>query len=278
MHALRMTSIGRGGGMSIKQFVELTGIPESQIYRQFARWGDVCVAAGLKQHSRSKRWYSDDELLAEFHRVTTVLNRLPTWHEFTRLRRMNFQVLYRRFGSRDDTICRYRRWLAERMDEWREPGEELPDDGAAAEPIEADGAADYRGTTADCAKNEVRDVRWMERKWGAMRVVFAPAHKRLRVQASRSARFASGAAARQTSLPCARDRAGRSAAGGGRTGECMVGPRPSHSTQRTGRCRIAAGKRQSTAVEIRPLQASTPPTGSREPKSHQRCRAAEEQH
>ena len=139
---------------SIKEFTKGTGIPESQIYREFESWGELREAAGLERRLKFQPWFTEEELLEELHRVAMKLKRIPTWHEFSRHARMGWQVMHRRFGGKRAVLDRYKKWLEEKAREIRRRR------GAEPEP---------RNIQQPRADEELDSV-YVRRAWQALRV------------------------------------------------------------------------------------------------------------
>src|ERR687889_632601 len=99
-----------GSGLSRPKFEQQTGISQYHIYKLFpGGWSEVKQLAGLNPHPMDQQALTDEELLAEFHRVTTALGDIPTWARFSRHARMSADVIRRRFGGTQGTLNRYHR-------------------------------------------------------------------------------------------------------------------------------------------------------------------------
>src|SRR5919112_277136 len=99
-----------GSGLSRPKFEQQTGISQYHIYKLFpGGWSEVKQLAGLNPHPMDQQALPDEELLAEFHRVTTALGDIPTWARFSEHARMSADVIRRRFGGTQGTLNRYHR-------------------------------------------------------------------------------------------------------------------------------------------------------------------------
>lgn len=102
-----------GHTLSRADFERLTGISQHHIYRVFpdGGWTQVKQLAGLERHPKAKTPLSDEELLAEFHRIAESLGKMPTWSLFAASATVSAAVVSRRFGGLQGTLARYRSWL-----------------------------------------------------------------------------------------------------------------------------------------------------------------------
>jgi hypothetical protein len=103
--------------LSRAEFERLTGISQYHIYRAFpdGGWTEVKTLANLARHPKNNVPLSDDDLLAEFHRVAEQLGAVPTWAMFTAKAQVSADVVRRRFGGLQGTLVRYRSWLEARQ-------------------------------------------------------------------------------------------------------------------------------------------------------------------
>ena len=104
-----------GPALSRGDFERLTGISQYYIYRAFPEggWLEVKRLAGLERHPKNNVSFSNDELLAEFHRVAESLGKVPSWSLFAAHASVSADVGRRRFGGLQGTLVRYRSWLEE---------------------------------------------------------------------------------------------------------------------------------------------------------------------
>lgn len=112
IEAARIAAERRGvNALSRSDFERLTGISQYHIYRLFpdGGWSEVSNLAGLESHQNAP--ITDDELLAEFHRVAASLGRIPTWQIFAGRANVSADVVRRRFGGLQGTLERYQEWL-----------------------------------------------------------------------------------------------------------------------------------------------------------------------
>lgn len=156
VQAVRVFSLGgRGERFTIKTFSRETGIPESQIYRHFTSWSQLREAAGLEPHLRFRPWFTEEELLREFHGVMMKLRRIPSCHEFGQQAKVSWQLMHRRFGGKRQILKRYREWLDRKVAELREPKPAEPPRHVQAPRLEPG-----------------RDVAWVRQKWQNLKVGF----------------------------------------------------------------------------------------------------------
>jgi hypothetical protein len=114
--AARDAAEASGGVLSRRDFARLTGISAGQIYCLFPKggWTEVLELAGLSRHPMDNSPSSDDDILAEFHRVSCSLGRLPrSWNEYAATAQAHKDVIRKRFGGRHGLLVRYRTWLEE---------------------------------------------------------------------------------------------------------------------------------------------------------------------
>jgi hypothetical protein len=71
--------------LTLKEFVRRTGISEWFIERFFpkGRWSELRTLAGIRRGKVGPLGFSDDDLLAEFHRVVTEEGQIPTWRVYS---------------------------------------------------------------------------------------------------------------------------------------------------------------------------------------------------
>ncbi len=111
--AAKRAALQADGPLSRSDFERLTGIGQYFLYKLFPEggWSEVKRAAGLERHPKANKLLSDDELLAEFHRVASELGKVPTWHVFASHARFSIKVIGKRFGGMQGTLTHYRDWL-----------------------------------------------------------------------------------------------------------------------------------------------------------------------
>jgi hypothetical protein len=110
------------GSVSRAEFMHLTGIGGHHIYRLFpdGGWNEEQELAGVQRHEKDIDPLTDDELIAEFHRVAKELGTIPTWAKFNSRACVSDDTVRKRFGGLQGTLQRYREWL-----EAKEPGSAL---------------------------------------------------------------------------------------------------------------------------------------------------------
>ena len=115
IEAAKRAETEAGGPISRPDFERLTGISQYHIYRLFPEggWSEVKRLGELQRHPKDNEQLSDDELLAEFHRVAAEMGQIPTWTAFAHRASVSADVVRRRFGGLQGTLKRYRTWLEE---------------------------------------------------------------------------------------------------------------------------------------------------------------------
>jgi hypothetical protein len=95
------------------EFVRLSGIGEYYLYRLFPNggWSEIRELAGIERHPLDRDPVTDEELLAEFYRVTMELGKIPTWNVFASKARFSDDTVRKRFGGMQGTLKRLREWL-----------------------------------------------------------------------------------------------------------------------------------------------------------------------
>lgn len=99
--------------LSRSEFERRSRISQYYIYKLFPEggWLEVVRLAGLDHDPSYHSPLSDEDVLAEFHRVASALGKIPTWAVFESHTHVTRKALTRRFGDLQGTITRYRRWL-----------------------------------------------------------------------------------------------------------------------------------------------------------------------
>jgi len=93
-------------------FCRESGMAIHRIYALFPEGGWTAILQAAKLQCRGSGYSLDDEeLLAEFHRVASLLGRIPTWAVLQARATISADTIRRRFGGRQGTLSRYRDWL-----------------------------------------------------------------------------------------------------------------------------------------------------------------------
>lgn len=100
-----------GPRVTLREFLADSGVPESQIRRQFGTWEALRREAGLSPADRDRRRISDEDLFQEYFRLYRQLGRLPSARELDRLGRFAARTYYVRFGRRRDLKRALYDWL-----------------------------------------------------------------------------------------------------------------------------------------------------------------------
>jgi len=113
IEAAKEAATRSNGPLSKREFTRLTGISDRQIYYLFPQggWTEIKELAGLAPHPKVTDPLSDEQLLAEFHRVVSELSAIPSWHAFASMATVGPDTLQRRFHGRQGTLQRYKAWL-----------------------------------------------------------------------------------------------------------------------------------------------------------------------
>ncbi len=112
LEELRTLAAQHGPNVTVFTFRKETGIAPYYIYDRWGNWTNLRRAAGLPVRPHPGPVYSNDELLAEYHRAAVNVDDYPTHAEFNRLSDRCFQTLETRFGTTRDVQHQYRDWLA----------------------------------------------------------------------------------------------------------------------------------------------------------------------
>jgi hypothetical protein len=113
IEAAKQVAMQTGGPVSRSDFVRLSGISSHYVYKLFpdGGWSEVQRAAGIGLHPQSTQFISDNNLLAEFHRVVGECGSIPNWHKFNSVANVSGDTIRKRFGGAQGTIEAYRAWL-----------------------------------------------------------------------------------------------------------------------------------------------------------------------
>ena len=111
--AARQAAEKGGPALSRSEFERIAGIGQCHIYRLFPEdgWSKVKKLAGLDRHPKDNVNLTDEALIEEFHRVASLLGKIPTWAVFAHHATVSTDVVRRRFGGLQGTLTRYRDWL-----------------------------------------------------------------------------------------------------------------------------------------------------------------------
>ena len=111
LEALKQLVAEQGEYITAVEFTRVTGISQKAVTGHFASFAELRRRAGLKPEQRRPPQFSDDELLAEYHRVAIRLDRIPTGDEFDRLARISMATLHRRIGGKRQIARKYAGYL-----------------------------------------------------------------------------------------------------------------------------------------------------------------------
>jgi hypothetical protein len=105
--------LAENGQLSMRDFLRRAKVNDYHIYKLFPKggWTELRELAGIQRHPLDKDSLTDEELLTEFHRVTSELGTIPTWHRFASLACVGPDTIKRRFGGSQGVLQRYRSWL-----------------------------------------------------------------------------------------------------------------------------------------------------------------------
>ncbi len=113
IEAARTAAVRHDGPITRTVFIRETGISEHQINRHFpeGRWTEVRELAGIDRHPLDRKEYTDEECLAEYHRVVQLVGEIPTWSVYANHAQVSREKLVRTFGGLPGTLRAYERWL-----------------------------------------------------------------------------------------------------------------------------------------------------------------------
>jgi len=111
LERVRGVAAEMGAGVTLRVFLAESGVPESQMRRQFGTWEALRRQAGLSAADRDRRRVSDEELLREYHRLWGRLRRTPSAGELDRLGRYSARTYYTRFGRRKQVRRAFHDWM-----------------------------------------------------------------------------------------------------------------------------------------------------------------------
>lgn len=100
--------------ISQPEFVKLTGISKHQVDKYFPDGGytELLRLAGLSVHpNRQSLEVSDDEILADFHRIAEGLGSLPKWSQIESRSKLTRTLTRNRFGTKESLLKAYKLWL-----------------------------------------------------------------------------------------------------------------------------------------------------------------------
>jgi hypothetical protein len=111
LEALQQLVEEQGERVTGVDFTRATGISQKAVTGHFGGFAELRRRAGLEPEQRRPPHFSDDELLAEYHRVAIRLDRIPTCDEINRLARISMCTLYRRIGGKRQIARKYAGYL-----------------------------------------------------------------------------------------------------------------------------------------------------------------------
>jgi hypothetical protein len=101
-----------GTHLNCKDFCRTSGIAGSTINHYFGTWEKLREYAGVGPQPRKPRRFTDDELLADLHRVATAIRKFPRVSDFSQRGEHARPTLLDRFGGTWKAVeVRYRNWL-----------------------------------------------------------------------------------------------------------------------------------------------------------------------
>jgi hypothetical protein len=109
--AARQAAEKAGPAISRSEFQRIAGIGQYHIYRLFPEggWSEVKQLAGLDRHPKDNTNLTDEALIEEFHRVASLLGKIPTWAIFAHHATVSGGGVARGVGGVG--LTRYRDWL-----------------------------------------------------------------------------------------------------------------------------------------------------------------------
>ncbi len=100
--------------ISLPEFVRVSEISKHEIHKHFPDGGytELLRLAGLSVHpQRQSRTVTDDDVLAEFNRISIDIGTLPTWPQIEARTKLTRTMIRNRFGSKEKLLCAYKGWL-----------------------------------------------------------------------------------------------------------------------------------------------------------------------
>ena len=184
---LREVACDEGAGVTLRGFVERTGIAESQVRKHFGSWTALLKELGRSGAERDYRRHADEQLWEAYHKLVGRLGRFPTQAEIDRDAPFSSRTYYARFGPQPHVKAAYRQWLAQRASGRRNRASgrrQSADGGASAatpdgigrrEPTDVSGdlrpplAGALAGALTD---GETNDMIWLRNQWRRVRIAF----------------------------------------------------------------------------------------------------------
>jgi hypothetical protein len=152
LEALRDVVLDEGRGVTLKSFRTHSGVPESQIRREFGSWEAMRRKAGLRKEDRNRQQIPDETLWQEYNELVKQYRRLPTPAQIDRYSPFSSRTYQRRFGTQEQIKQAFRRWLTQQHF-----------------PTENDRITNV---TADAAREGTADVAWLRQRWRQLKVTF----------------------------------------------------------------------------------------------------------
>lgn len=153
LEALREVVLDEGRGVTLKSFLAHSGVPESQIRREFGSWEAMRRKAGLRREDRNRQQISDEALWEEYNELVKQYGRLPTRFQIDRYSRFSSRTYWERFGSQTQIKAAFARWLKEQQ---TPPEDDQP----------------ITNPTADAPREGTPDVAWLRQQWRQLKVTF----------------------------------------------------------------------------------------------------------
>lgn len=153
LEALREVVLDEGRGVTLKSFVAHSGVPESQIRREFGSWEAMRRKAGLRKEDRNRQQVTDETLWQEYNALVKQYRRLPTPAQIDRYSPFSSRTYQRRFGTQKQIKQAFRRWLTQQ-----------------AAPREDE--SPISNVTADAPREGAPDVAWLRQRWRQLKVTF----------------------------------------------------------------------------------------------------------
>ena len=165
-----------GAGVTLKGFVERTGIAESQVRKHFGSWTALRKELGSSVTERDCKRHADEQLWEAYHTLVDRLGRFPTQAEIDRHAPFSSRTYYARFGPQPHVKTAYRQWLAQRASGRRQSA----DGGGSAATCDTverrekiDVSGDLRPPLAGAlADGETNDMTWLRNQWRRVRIAF----------------------------------------------------------------------------------------------------------
>jgi hypothetical protein len=110
--SLRRTVERVGETLTLKEFLQRTGLPGPTFYRHFMTWPEARECVDLPGHVKKRTRYTDEFLLGDLHDVAVQLRRTPRREDYEAYGKASVETLLKRYGPEwKDVQDRYARFV-----------------------------------------------------------------------------------------------------------------------------------------------------------------------